>query len=462
MADSHQSGKSSSTEDTQILPLHKLRELADTPVPKSLVSILGEDAKLFLVGGAVRDALLSLPVRDLDFATALRPDELKKRLNDAGIRTVDTGLEHGTITALIDEEPVEITTFRLPGDRTTNNYSETIEEDLEGRDFTINAIAFSLNDQELVDPFNGWSDLQEKRLNGVSNPKSRFEEDPLRIMRMVRFGPGENRTVGDETLHAAKATAHKLALISPERIREELNHILISDSPRDGLLMLQELSLFEAVLPELLPSIGFEQNEFHSEDVFQHTLTVIENTPKDLLLRLVALFHDLGKPATLSIDEEGRRHFYTHEEVSDQLCKTAMSRLRYSKRSIEETSTLVRYHMRPLTCGPSGVRRLMRDLGPLLEPWLIFKKADAEATKMPPDKLKGEIEGFQSLLSTEEARQVGPAYGKLRVSGDDLKAIGFSEGKALGVALKALEEIVIEDPEMNTREILLREAKKLL
>jgi len=328
-----------------------------------------------------------------------------------------------------------------------------------GRDFTINAIAFDLETGRLIDPYQGLSDLQQGRLRAVGSAAQRFEEDPLRLLRMLRFGPGENRSVDAQALEAAKNLAFRLEEISVERIAAEFSRILLSPYPQAALKMALELGLLPHFLPEIIPSAGFEQNEFHTQDVFDHSLAVVQATSADLILRLSALFHDIGKVYTLSIDNQGRRHFYGHEHVSVKVCTETLQRLRYSHEIISAVSTLIRLHMRPLTCGPAGIRRLMRDLGTHFERWIAFKIADVPAG-MPIGELQKELASFQKVLEAERERQKGPAYGKLAINGHDLIGLGMKPGPQLGAVLKKIEELVIEDPELNQRETLLALAAK--
>ena len=332
-------------------------------------------------------------------------------------------------------------------------FSDSIEQDLSGRDFTINAIAYSVDDGELLDPFHGLDDLKAKRLKTVGSALDRFKEDALRILRMVRFGSAAGFTITKDVTDAAKALGENLKDISPERIKDELSKILVSDFPAFAFETLKECDLFKYIIPEIIPSIGFEQNEFHIHDVYGHTLDVIESTPPNLTLRLTALFHDLGKPATFSIGDDGRRHFYCHEQVSVEICKTVMQRLKFSNAEIQRVALLVAEHMRPINCGPAGVRRLFRDLGDAFDEWLLFKYAD-----MPPamseTEFEGLMSGFKELVAAERQKMQQPEYGKLALNGDDVLRLGVPAGPEVGKILKRLEECVIEDPSLNTKEKL--------
>jgi tRNA nucleotidyltransferase (CCA-adding enzyme) len=428
---------------------------------RKLLNILGADAALHLVGGAVRDALVGLEVADIDMATILNPLEVTDRLEANGIRVIATGIEHGTVLALVEGDSVEITTFRVPGNRLSNIFSESIFTDLSGRDFTINAIALDVESGAVVDPFSGAQDLAGGILRAVGEASVRFQEDPLRILRMFRFGFAAGRAVEAETFGAAARHAELLSSVSIERIRDEFVKILLQPHAREALLKMVESGVMHYVVPECLPAVGFEQNEHHNEDVFGHTLTVLTNAPATVPLRLAAFFHDLGKPHTLSIGEDGRRHFYLHEVVSRKIAKAVMTRMKFSNSSAAKVTTLVALHMRPLTVGPTGLRRLLRDAGEHFDEWLLLKQADKSSSTTSED-LARDLAAFNELLSAELARQADPLYGKLQINGDQLKSLGVSEGPMIGKILAKLNEELLEKPEKNTPELLRRRALQLM
>lgn len=434
--------------------------LIATPHLSTLVSALGSVADLHLVGGIVRDTILNVNSDkvDIDLATRLTPELLTESLQAANIRVVETGIKHGTITALVNAVPVEITTFRASGAHESNEYSECITTDLAARDFTINAIAYSINSHRLIDPHNGLADLYSHVLKALPEPADRFIEDPLRIMRMVRFGMAAGRDVDEGTWRAGLDNRALLNSVSIERVREEFTKILLSTDAATGVRALLQLDLLEQIIPEIIECIGFEQNQFHIHDVFEHTLWVLERTAPSALQRLTALFHDLGKPATLTVGEDGSRHFYRHEILSSEICDRAMSDLRYSRKLTRAVSTLVRYHMRPLDCGPAGIRRLMRDLDDLLEEWLAFKVADAPPL-LSEEEFRAMYDLFCDRLQIERERLNNSAF-SLAINGDDLIELGLQPGKTIGTILKRLEDAVMEDPDLNLRETLLGMARK--
>ena len=410
----------------------------------------------------MRDALMGKPCTDLDFATVLPPQTVRERLEATGYRVIDTGITHGTVTVLIDGSPVEVTTFRTPGPRSGSAFSDSIQTDLAGRDFTINAIAVAIDSGTLVDPFSGQADLAAKILRGVGVASERFEEDPLRILRLLRFKAAYNFEIAPETYASAQTLVSQLRSVSVERVRDEFVKLLCATNPVPALRDMVTLGIMDLIIPEAIPSVGFEQNEFHQHDVFEHTIHVVAESENSPLLRLTAFFHDLGKPHTLSVDDDGRRHFYKHELSSEGIAEAVMERLKFSKDQISDVSTLVRLHMRPLDCGAAGIRRLMRDLGPLLDPWMSFKVSDASVTRADKTTIAQQLTGFKNLVATERARTKGSVYGRLAIDGNDLVKLGVKPGKVLGDILRTLDQMVLDNPELNDREQLLERARGLV
>ncbi|MFN8389347.1 MAG: HD domain-containing protein [Bdellovibrionota bacterium] len=421
---------------------------------------LGEDAQLHLVGGTIRDALSGQEVKDLDCATSLVPDEILSRLAKAGIHVIPTGLQHQTVTAVpVEGEPgVEITTFRGPDMSPAGGVvaSESINIDVQYRDFTINALAFDLAREALIDNVGGVADLDQKIIRAVGDARTRFSEDPLRVLRMVRFACKADFRISPETLDASAELADAIPQISVERVRDELSKILVSDRPKFGLRLLHDLGFLAKILPEIDSFVGFEQNEYHLYDLFDHTLEVVAKTPPELLIRLSALMHDVGKPATLSIDpESGFRHFFKHETVGAEMCRDILKRLRYPNRVVDEVCVLTATHMRPIESGPGGLRRLLRDTGDLFPAWRQLKVADATSCRLDLEEFHSRLAAFDAAL--EEVRR-GPQVSPLKslaVKGDDLLAAGHAAGPIIGKILRALHERVLDTPELNEKETLL-------
>lgn len=435
------------------LKQERLRQLIATN-RSSRMMVLREvlaDPQLHIVGGAVRDALLGIASFDLDLATALTAQEAFKRLEQRHIKTIATGLKHGTITALVEGEPVEITTFRAGRHDIAPH---TIEADLSGRDFTINALAFSCESEQLIDTVGGFADLSAGILRAVGDAQERLKEDPLRMVRAVRFGPAAGREMDHGLRDAIKAHHELLSRVAVERIRVELEKILMGEFPAAGVDALRSLGLLPYTFAELLPTIGFDQNRYHTKDVYGHTLDVLAACPPERILRLAAVYHDIGKAYTLTVDKDGNRHFYDHEKISEEICRREMLHLRFSYDDIDSVATLVKLHMRPFDCGPAGVRRLLRDAGDEFPRWREFKNADKPAV-FEDDKLVAMAERFDRMVEEERHRVVGSFKSTLAISGDDLKELGFLPGKQMGVILNQLKELVLDDPDKNQRDFLI-------
>jgi tRNA nucleotidyltransferase (CCA-adding enzyme) len=415
---------------------------------------------LFVVGGALRDVVLGVPCHDIDLATVLAPTDVLSFLSVAGIKCIPTGIAHGTVTAVLERETIEISTFRTPGARSSFIPSKSIESDLGGRDFTCNALAWCLKKSQLIDPYDGLTSIRNRLLIAVGNPHERLEEDPLRILRMVRLASSHKLVVDASTHSAARELVSGLRVIAPERIRVEIVAMLLSESPRRAFELLLDLKALPLVFPEILPTVGCEQNEFHVADVFHHTFDVVERCPRDReTLRLAALFHDLGKPQTLSIGEDGRRHFYLHEKVSESICEEVLTRLRFSRRQTEEVKTLVALHMRPLSCGPVGVRRLLRELGELFPEWRILKWAD-QPPALSPEHFDQEAKRFDTLVE-DERKRLTERGNLLEINGTDMLNMGIPEGPQIGRILRTLQEEVLINPSLNTRDSLTRRVVEL-
>jgi tRNA nucleotidyltransferase (CCA-adding enzyme) len=433
--------------------------LADSRV-EILTQALKTSGDCYLVGGCIRDFILGKEVKDLDIACPLSVEKMLALFEAKGFRCIETGAGHGTITVVVENSNVELTSFR--GDSPEQKLpQQALIDDLNLRDFTINSMALNINSGLFVDPLDGFKDQKSKVLKACGNATDRFHEDPLRIMRMLRFGPANNFSIEQNTYFAAKEQIELLRKVSIERIQSEFSKILISSNPRTALNMLLELGILSLFIPEALASVGFEQNDFHTEDVFNHTLSVLEKTPPDLKMRLAAFFHDLGKPHTLSTDEAGNRHFYDHERKGAEICAEVMPRLKYSNDLTKAVTTIVRHHMRPIECGPAGVRRLMRDLASEFDSWRKFKEADHTPSIAIETTLE-ELKLFDAKVEAEHLRQTLEKQKKLAINGHDLMLLGLQSGPGLGRVIKILEEEVIEDPSLNTKEYLTSRAKEII
>lgn len=412
----------------------------------------------FVVGGCVRDSLLGKQPHDWDITTSALPPEVKALFG----RTIDTGLQHGTVTVLMAGEAYEITTYRVDGEYLDGRhpskvtFTASLEEDLRRRDFTINAMAFS-ESTGIRDFFGGADDLEKGVIRAVGDPFERFGEDALRIMRAVRFSAQLGYEIEDNTLKAMKELAPTLRKISAERVAAELEKTLLSPHP-EKLRLAYECGITAVVLPEFDRCMETPQNNpHHMYNVGEHTIHAVENARPDRVLRLALLLHDFGKPDCLTTDEKGIDHFYGHPEVSAALANQILRRLKYDNLTRNKVVTLARYHDRAVRHTQPGVRKAVIRIGEDLFPlWLEVKKADAlaQSTYRREEKL-AELEKIRRMY--EKILENGDCLSLkgLAVSGNDLIAAGMKEGREVGRILGVMLEDVVSTPEHNTREYLL-------
>lgn len=420
----------------------------------------------FMVGGCIRDSLLLKDPKDYDIATSATPT-ITESLFD---KTIPTGIKHGTITVLIDKDPFEVTTYRVEGKYKDNrrpdeiSFVTDIKDDLSRRDFTINAFAYNSR-EGLKDYFNGLEDLKNRIIRTVGNSDKRFNEDALRIMRAIRFSAQLNFEIEENTLNAIKKNKELLKNISAERIRDELCKILISDNPRKGLILLRDCGVLNIIIPELIPLIGFNQrNKYHHEDVFKHTLSVVENTPNNLILRLSALFHDIGKPDFFFIDDDGNGRFFEHNNISEEITEKILTRLHFDNKTIKTVCILIKEHMNVLD-NPSNVaiKRLINRVSvDNIHLLYSLQEADIKSLKIPDEALsKLNIMKDKTKLILESKAPMSTK--DLAIDGGTLiSELSLVPGKIIGDTLNHILQLVLDDPDLNNKDILLREAKEYL
>ena len=427
-------------------------------LPRKVVLIIknlqrhGYDA--YAVGGCVRDSILNRKPEDWDITTSAKPEQVKRIFR----RTVDTGIEHGTVTVLIGKDGFEVTTYRVDGLYEDGRhpkevtFTSRLEEDLKRRDFTINAMAYN-DDERLVDAFGGMRDLNYHLIRCVGDPKERFSEDALRILRAVRFSAQLAFPIEPETAEAIKSLAPNLEKISAERIQAELVKLLVSDHP-ERIQDACELGITKVVLPEWDDMVGVKQNTpHHKYDVAAHTVHALQNVKNDKVLRLTMLFHDIGKPAMKTTDENGRDHFKGHAIASEQIAKTVMKRLKFDNDTIRKVTKLVAYHDYRMEPTGANVRRAMHEIGVELFPYyLAVRLADTKAQSSY--ERRGKLENiiqirelYRNALRNKECVTLKD----LAVTGTDLINLGIAPGKELGTLLNELLDMVIEDPAWNQK-----------
>ncbi|MDO5028943.1 MAG: HD domain-containing protein [Bacillota bacterium] len=419
----------------------------------------------YLVGGCLRDFLLGLEPKDFDITTSARPEELERIFADQ--KLVKLGKAFGTIGILYEDQLVETTTFRCDGVYKDGrrpeavSFSSSLQEDLKRRDFTINAMAMDL-DGKIYDPFQGQEDLHKGLLRAVGDPFIRFEEDKLRMLRAVRFASTYDFTIEERTLAAIKAKAKDLRQVSAERIRTEVDKILLGHQPSRGLRILAETGLLGQIFPDLVATLGFVQcSPYHDKDLFGHIIETVDRSPRVLHLRLAALLHDIGKVDTLTIDENGLGHFYGHDQLGAQRAGEILKDLRYDKKTIDKVQKLIDRHMKASPqMGTKGLKRLIGKVGEdLIFDLLDLMIADLLATR--PDRDPGFL--IERKKQVQEILDCKSLIDKrsLAISGHDLIDLGYQEGRKIGLVLDYLTDQVLDEKIANNKEDLLVEAKKL-
>ena len=420
----------------------------------------------YVVGGCVRDSLLGRNPKDWDVCTNALPEEVLRVFKR--FHVIKTGLQHGTVTVMVDKQPVEVTTFRIDGDYSDNrhpdsvNFVSRVEEDLARRDFTINAMAYSPA-RGLVDAFDGQADLKAGIIRCVGEPDARFNEDGLRILRALRFAARYNFGIETETSFSIHRNRHLLENVSVERIFTELKGILVGD----GVLgMMQAFpDVFSIIIPELAPAIGFDQhNPHHCYDVWTHTAHAVQAAPADEVIRLALLLHDIAKPATFTRGDDGKGHFYSHGDKGADTARRILRHLKSDTATLENVVTLVREHDNTLPTNAPGMRRCIGRLGlNTLNQLLAIKQADmdAQSTHERPQK-QATLRDARLLL--EDVLEGTPAYSvsDLALAGRDLIALGLKPGPAMGCILKTLLTEVQDEILPNTREALESRATELI
>ncbi|GAB3127624.1 CCA tRNA nucleotidyltransferase [Glaciibacter psychrotolerans] len=455
--------------------LARLGDLAASPTVSRLANAFAAAGhELALVGGPVRDAFLDRETNDLDFTTDATPDQILAIVKPISDAHWDIGRAFGTIGAKIAGETVEVTTYRTDSyDKTTRKpdvvFGTSLDEDLLRRDFTVNAMALRLPQLTLVDPSGGVDDLLAKVLRTPSSPEISFGDDPLRMMRAVRFTAVLGFSLDAATGEALAQMAESIRMISAERVCEELSKLLRSATPRAGLELMVECGLAALVLPEL-PALRLEVDEHHHhKDVYQHTLTVVEQAidyeisrgnldSPDLIVRLAALFHDVGKPATRRLEPGGVVSFYHHDMVGAKLARKRLRALRFDNDTINAVAVLIELHLRFFgytegTWTDSAVRRYVRDAGDQLERLHILTRADVTTrNRRKADRLGFAYDDLErriaELAEKEQLDAVRPDLDGEAIMG----ILGISPGRDVGEAYRYLLEQRLDDGPLGVEE----------
>ena len=436
------------------------------PLASSLaLAFKAEGFRLALVGGPVRDAILGRLGNDLDFTTDAHPHQSKKILKSWADNTWDTGIVFGTVAGKRDDTTVEVTTYRTEKyEENSRNpdveFGDNIEGDLSRRDFTVNSMALELTTStpEFIDPFDGLSDLTRKILRTPASAEQSFSDDPLRMMRAARFASQLGFEISPEVLSAMQTLSSRISIISAERVRDEFIKLLMSDNPRLGITILVDTGIADLVLPEI-PKLRLEIDEHHHhKDVYEHSITVLEQAiaqesrldGPNLVIRLAALLHDIGKPKTRNLIEGGGVSFHHHEVVGARLSKNRMKALRFDNETIDAVETLVALHLRFHGYGDgewtdSAVRRYVRDAGELLTHLHVLTRADCTTRNAKKaDRLARTYDSLEERIAKlekeEELSKIRPDLDGAQV----MKLLEIKPSADVGKALDFLMELRME------------------
>lgn len=417
----------------------------------------------YVVGGCVRDSILGREPGDWDITTSAKPEQVKALFR----RTIDTGIQHGTVTVMLDKEGFEVTTYRIDGKYEDSRHPKEVTftpnlvEDLKRRDFTINAMAYN-EEQGLIDIFGGMEDMERKVIRCVGTARERFQEDALRIMRAIRFSAQLGYDIEEQTAMAIRELAPTLQNISAERIQVELVKLLVSPHP-DKIRMAYETGVTAVILPELDRAMMTPQNHpHHCYSVGEHMIHSLDYVESDKYLRLAMLLHDIGKPDTMTVDEQGITHFHGHPQRGEEMTKVILKRLKFDNDTIYMVSRLVRFHDYGNGVEPDSriVRRAIHKIGEAVFPYVLkVRYADLMAQSeylraQKIDYLNRWKHCYQEIIEKQECVSLK----MLAVTGSDLIAAGMKPGRELGETLQQLLELVLEDPGLNQRDILLDKA----
>lgn len=416
---------------------------------------------LALVGGSVRDALLGRLGNDLDFTTDARPEDVLKIVRPWADAVWEVGIAFGTVGCKKGSFDIEVTTYRSEAyDRTSRKpevaYGDSIEDDLIRRDFTVNAMAVALPQKEFIDPHHGLEDLAARVLRTPGTPEESFSDDPLRMMRAARFAAQLDFEVAPDVVAAMEAMADRIEIVSAERVRDELNKLILASRPRAGLRLLVDTGLADKVLPEL-PALRLERDEHHRhKDVYEHTLIVLEQAVDleedgpDLVLRLAALLHDIGKPRTRRFEKDGRVSFHHHEVVGAKMTKKRMTALKYSNDMVKDVSRLVELHLRFHGYGTgewtdSAVRRYVRDAGPQLARLHKLTRSDCTTrNKRKANALSRAYDGLEERIAQLQEQEELDAIRPDLDGNDIMRILDIPPGPQVGKAYKYLLELRLE------------------
>ena len=427
-------------------------------------TLTSEGFEAYCVGGCVRDLIMGLEANDFDITTSATTDEVKKCF--ANKKIIETGIKHGTVTVLINNRPFEVTTYRIESTYSDNRhpdeviFTRNLKEDLSRRDFTVNSIAFN-EKKGFVDLFGGIEDIEKKIIRAVGDPKKRFEEDALRILRGIRFASTLGFEIEEETKKAILESKQLIKNISAERIFTELSKMLCGKNIKNV------LTEFAPVIGEIIPEIndmqGFDQHNFHHiYDVLTHTAVVVESTPPLLHLRLAALFHDVSKPSCFSLDGDGVGHFYGHPSKSAEIAEKRLSELRCDNRTKEAVIRLIKAHDAPIEESERIIKRRLASMGKeLFFDLITLKRADTAGLAPEYAVRNAHFDRLEAIANEILEKEACFSLKHLAVNGRDMLGLGL-RGREIGAILDSLLEAVIDGKVENDKQKLTDLAVTLL
>lgn len=416
----------------------------------------------YVVGGCVRDYFLGNQTSDTDITTSAKPCEVKKILADKNIKVVETGLKHGTVTAVIDKTPLEITTFRADGEYRDSRHPQSVEfvadveQDLKRRDFTVNAMAYN-DERGLVDLFGGREDIENRIIRTVGEPDVRFKEDALRIMRALRFSSVLGFEIEEKTKKSIFDNMYLLENISAERIFSELSKLLCG---KNVLNVLDEFrQVIGVIIPQLIPSFNCAQNTpWHTYTVYEHIIHSVDFAPRDPVIRLTMLLHDIGKPSVKRTDENGRDHFKTHADAGEKIAAEVLSKLKVSNTIYNKVTTLIKYHQSVENVNDVKIKHWFNKIGEEYTLSLFdVRIADLKAHNINLKEVNMEIEELISIKKqAQEAISRGDPYriSDLAVNGNDLLSAGL-EGRKIGEMLSNILNLVMDGKLKNNKQSII-------
>lgn len=408
----------------------------------------------YIYGACIRDYLLGKEPISWDITTNALPNDIVIIFDEKeGFSTIPSIQDYGIVTVLFKGESYQVNTFRTGEER---RFADDINEDLLYKDFTMDSIAY--NEQEgLVDPYNGVEDIKNRLIRCARNPFEQIQEDSVRILRAIRFESQLEFNIEPELLQAIKDLKDSILETGSERIRNEFIQILLSEQPSRGIRRLLELGLLERLIPELIPTVGFDiRSSYHDKDVFEHTLVVLDNTEPNLTLRLAALLHDIDKPNCLTIDEDGEGHCYGHASGGSEMAQTILGRLNFDRKTIKAVTALIKEHMNDFeNISELSIKRLIRRVGPdNIDRLFELQLADIKGSELSgrdPERITKIRNKCFEVLSRREPLTVHD----LDISGYDLLSLGYPPGKEIGETMDYLLDQVVDNPALNQKDTLI-------